>query len=209
MDRLPILERRAQLVRAALVVATRDGFEAATVRAIAAEAGVSLGVVHYCFEDKNELLRELGEAITAQDHERVELARTTRPDARAAVGDALAGAWAAIQEHRGTQLLSFELTTSALRHPELRGVATAQLARNLEESRDLLERAAAAAGVRWSVPITLLARFAVAALDGVALAWLVDDDDAAAQAALDSFADHIAMHAVPVTATSAARPAGG
>ena len=59
MDRLPILERRAQLVRAALVVATRDGFEAATVRAIAAEAGVSLGVVHYCFEDKDELLREV------------------------------------------------------------------------------------------------------------------------------------------------------
>ena len=65
MDRLPMAERRAQLVRAALTVASRDGIEAATVRAIAAEAGVSLGVVHYCFEDKNELLREVGEAVAA------------------------------------------------------------------------------------------------------------------------------------------------
>ena len=65
MDRLPMAERRAQLVRAALTVASRDGIEAAAVRAIAAEAGVSLGVVHYCFEDKNELLREVGEAVAA------------------------------------------------------------------------------------------------------------------------------------------------
>lgn len=197
MARLPLTERRAQLVRAALAVATRDGIEATTVRAIAAEAGVSLGVVHYCFETKNELLREVGEAITAQNLARVELDPNPRPDARSAIGAALSRVWDATREHRGAQLLGFELTTSALRNPELRGVATAQLERNLLAANDMLVQAATVAGVRWTVPISLLARFSVAAMDGVALAWLVDDDDQAAQTALESFADHIAAHAAP------------
>jgi len=198
MTRLPVAERRAQLVRAALAVASRDGIEAATVRAVAAEAGVSLGVVHYCFEDKDELLRAVGEAITAQVVERIEFTLPPGPDARAAIGAALGGVWDSIRENRGAQLLSFELTTSALRHPELRGVATAQLEHNLHAAQEVLAQAAAVASVEWTTPVRRLARLCVAALDGVALAWLVDGDDDAAYAALASFADHIATHAEPV-----------
>ncbi|RYV51231.1 TetR/AcrR family transcriptional regulator [Pengzhenrongella frigida] len=197
MERRSMVERRTQLVQAALAVATREGIEAATVRAIATEAGVSLGVVHYCFEDKNELLREVGEMITAQNADRVELDRTAQPDVRTAVGAALTGAWAAIRENRGAHLLGFELTTSGLRNPELRGVATAQLERNLLVAKAMLEETATVAGVRWAVPVPLLARFCVAAMDGVTLAWLVDADDDAAEFALRSFADYIATHAVP------------
>lgn len=195
MDRLPMAERRAQLVRAALTVASRDGIEAATVRAIAAEAGVSLGVVHYCFEDKNELLREVGEAVAAQRVDRVELARTPHPDARTVIGAALGTVWEAMRERRGAQLLSFELTTAALRNPELRVVATAQLERNLLAARELLDEAAAVAVVRWTVPIALLARLSVVTLDGIALAWLVDNDDEAAQESLKVLTDHLLTHA--------------
>src|SRR3954466_12012367 len=67
MNRLPVAERREQLIEAALAVASRDGIDAATVRAIAAEAGVSLGVVHYCFRDKDELRGAMAHAITSQN----------------------------------------------------------------------------------------------------------------------------------------------
>ena len=66
MNRMPVAERREQLIEAAITVASRDGIEAATVRAVAAEAGVSLGVVHYCFQDKSELMRAMAHAITMQ-----------------------------------------------------------------------------------------------------------------------------------------------
>jgi len=197
VERLPIVERRAQLIRAALAVASRDGIEAATVRAIAAEAGVSLGVVHYCFEDKNELLRELGDAIAAQGVDRVELARLARPDAHRAIGAAITTRWEAMRAHRGVQLLGFELTTQGLRNPDLRGVATAQRDRNLRAAREMLDEAAAVANIRWTVPIQLLARFSVAAMDGVVLAWLVDDDDEAARAALSSLTTHLTTHTTP------------
>ncbi len=40
--------------------------DAATVRAVATEAGVSLGVVHYCFRDKDELLSAMAHEIMRQ-----------------------------------------------------------------------------------------------------------------------------------------------
>lgn len=197
MTRLPMAERRDQLVGAALAVAIRAGIEAATVRAVAAEAGVSLGVVHYCFKDKDELLREVGKAIAARCVDRVAFAAPRAAGARAALGVELGGVWDAIRANRGAQLLSFELTTSALRNAELRGVATGWLEHDSAVAEQVLSRAAAVAGVEWTVPVRELARLCVAAVNGVALAWLVDGDDAAANAALASFADHIGTHAQP------------
>ncbi|NMR20324.1 TetR/AcrR family transcriptional regulator [Cellulomonas fimi] len=201
MSRLPMAKRREQLVNAALAVASRDGVEAATVRAVAAEAGVSLGVVHYCFQDKNELLRAMGEAITARNVERVEFGSPPL-DARAAVGNAVTAIWDSMSARRGDQLLAFEMTLSALRNPELAPVATAQLEHERRLAEDLLVEAAAAAGTDWGVPPRHLARTCVAVLDGVALAWLVDGDDRAARADLAQFADHLAQLARPGVQTA-------
>lgn len=52
-------DRRAHLIKAAMVVARREGFAQVTTRAVAQEADISLGVVHYCFNDKEELLYEM------------------------------------------------------------------------------------------------------------------------------------------------------
>ena len=48
MPRLDIETRRAQLIRAAVAIALRDGLDNTTVRRIATEAGVSLGTVSLC-----------------------------------------------------------------------------------------------------------------------------------------------------------------
>ncbi|WP_245664402.1 TetR/AcrR family transcriptional regulator [Nocardia grenadensis] len=49
-------QRRAQLADAVVAVAARAGLHAATIRAVAAEAGVSLRFVQYYFPTKAELL---------------------------------------------------------------------------------------------------------------------------------------------------------
>ena len=40
-------DRRAHLIKAAMIVARREGFAQVTTRAVAQEADISLGVVHY------------------------------------------------------------------------------------------------------------------------------------------------------------------
>ncbi len=58
MSYLPKDERRADLVRAAVRVLARDGLSAVTTRAVAAEAGVSAGLVSHRFSGAAELVAE-------------------------------------------------------------------------------------------------------------------------------------------------------
>jgi len=51
--------RRAQLVRAAYKVVSRKGYYNFTIKDIAKESGLSSGLVHYYFKDKQDLLLNL------------------------------------------------------------------------------------------------------------------------------------------------------
>lgn len=195
MNRMPVAARREQLIEAALSVASRDGIDAATVRAVAAEAGVSLGVVHYCFQDKDELLRAVAEAITVQNRQAAEMGLPQDSDLRTTLRAAVHGLWEGIRANRGAQLLSYELTTTSLRHAELNQVAIAQYRGQWNSAEVFLENIEEAVGITWLVPRERLARSLVAVVDGIALAWLVDGDDAAATTTLSGFCDFLASQA--------------
>ena len=153
MNRLPVAERREQLIEAALAVASRDGIDAATVRAVAAEAGVSLGVVHYCFQDKDELLRAMAHAITSANLERsLGDLPIEADDPESVIEGVIDALWAGIRESRGPQLLSYELTTSSLRHAELNQVAIEQYRGQWAAAEQVLDLVERSAHVGWSVP---------------------------------------------------------
>ncbi|NUU18889.1 TetR family transcriptional regulator [Cellulomonas humilata] len=199
MNRLPVAERREQLIEAALAVASRDGIDAATVRAVAAEAGVSLGVVHYCFQDKDELLRAMAHAITSANLERsLGDLPEQGDDPQTVIEGVLDALWAGIRESRGPQLLSYELTTSSLRHSELNQVAIEQYRGQWAAAEQVLDLVERTAHVGWSVPRGDIARTVVAVIDGYSLAWLVDGDSDAARAGLLSFGRYLSTMAVPV-----------
>jgi TetR/AcrR family transcriptional repressor of bet genes len=58
-------ERRGQILRAAYDVASRDGLDAVTVRVVAAEAGLSSGLVLFHFTSKDQLLLALLDYVLA------------------------------------------------------------------------------------------------------------------------------------------------
>jgi AcrR family transcriptional regulator len=197
--RMPLLERRAQLVDAALAVAADEGIAAATVRRVAERAGVALGVVHYCFEDKDELFGALAarivDELSGAGASALELGEPA--DLRGALRSAISGLWDTIERTPGAQLLSYEITTHALRHGEQRGVALQQYAASQSAAERMLSLAASAARATWRRPVAELAGEALAVVDGVTLRWLVDGDGAAARARLTSFADYLATQARP------------
>ena len=199
MNRLPVAERREQLIEAALAVASRDGIDAATVRAVAAEAGVSLGVVHYCFQDKDELLRAMAHAITSANLERSLGELPVGADTESVIEGVIEALWMGIREHRGPQLLSYELTTSSLRHAELNQVAIEQYRGQWAAAEQVLDLVERSAHVSWSVPRATLARTVVAVIDGFSLAWLVDGDSEAARSGLQGFGRFLATVAVPTS----------
>jgi len=75
MARQPNTElRRAEIVAAMLPVMARHGYERATIQAIAREAGLTPGLIHYHFKSKQEILVSLVQAITEFAQARFECA---------------------------------------------------------------------------------------------------------------------------------------
>ena len=195
--RLSVADRRDQLVEAAITVACRDGIDGGTVRAIVTEAGASVGAVHYCFQDKDELLEAMAHEITRQNLTQSLLEMPVHGEPDVIIERALDLLWSGISATRGSQLLSYELTTYSMRHPEVRQVSVNQYAVSHQAARQFLVALSTAANLEWTLPIGLLSRIVVMMTDGAVLAWLADGDDDAARQALGVFSEFLATHARP------------
>ncbi len=76
-------ERREQLIAAAARVIARSGYDAATVRDVAREAGVSTGVIAYYFEGKDDLFAHVLRSASRAFRDAAASVRATRPRRRA------------------------------------------------------------------------------------------------------------------------------
>lgn len=65
-------ERRNQIVQAFMEVVARKGFSGASVQEIAAEAGLTPGLIHYHFKSKHEILMTLFARLESEIRERVD-----------------------------------------------------------------------------------------------------------------------------------------
>lgn len=210
LNRLPADERRAQLVDSALELAERGGVGSVTVRAVAENAGVSLGVVHYCFESKEALVVAMAETVinqlSAAMHAAFEVPHDG-PDPQGVRGlrqllhAGLSAMWPSIEATAGRQILTYEITTYSLRHRAAgttfgQDIARQQYRTMDEQARSFLETCAERSGTEWTEPVESLSRISLALLDGLVLRWLVDRDSEAIVAELDDVAGMIAARAV-------------
>ncbi len=202
LNRLPADERRAQLVDSAIAVAERSGIGSVTVRAVAVEAKVSLGVVHYCFENKDALLAAMAEVLIEQLVFGMRLAfgeaaKTAHPHGveglRMLLASGLSGVWEVVRVTRPRQLLTYELPSYSLR--ESAAVAAAQYHAMDEAAISFLSDCAERTDTVWSEPLADVARFALAQIDGIVLRWLVDGNDAATVRLFDNLATVVAAKA--------------
>ena len=61
------MDRQARILQAAIDLLAREGISGVSMRAVAREAGVALGLVNYHFEDKTSLIRAALHRIEEQD----------------------------------------------------------------------------------------------------------------------------------------------
>ncbi|MEV6282825.1 TetR/AcrR family transcriptional regulator [Kribbella sp. NPDC051770] len=191
MPRVPADVRRAELVQAAIQVATREGLAATTTRRIAQELGISVGVVHYCFRSKEELLHEVIRVIADAQVQAARTAIVPGADLASSVRNAFVGFWKLVEETPDAQLLTYELTSWALRNADTEPLAREQRESQLAGIEQILAEISVACAVTWPVPAGQLARMTLAITDGVTLGWLVDRDTEAAVRVLEAFVDHL------------------
>lgn len=173
-----------QLVEATIRVMSEHGVAAATTRRIAAEADTTLATVHYCFDSKQALLREVITTIVGQLAAPAALELPTDRDLPSLVQELLEGLWAVIESEPKRQQLTYELTQFALREPDLADLARWQYELYYTECSRILEGVAAAMGWTWTVPMDVLSRMLLTVIDGAVLGWLVDGDGVAAKGVL-------------------------
>src|SRR5213080_1112264 len=108
--------RRGQLVAAAREVLEREGMAGGTLRAVAAEAGVPLGTVHYIFPSKEQLLRAVLEDVFDEITDAARASAGTATNLDSAMRRTAPEVWSRLVDgDTGQQLMQYELTMWALR----------------------------------------------------------------------------------------------
>ncbi|MDK8845645.1 TetR/AcrR family transcriptional regulator [Corynebacterium sp. MSK297] len=201
--RIPAEQRRRELTAVAHTVMARDGAFGLTTRAVAKEAGVPHGSVHYAFHSKDELIRAVvrddidrstaafrrfaaPEQASPPEHAASPTEQTVSPEgilhaAFASYADNLIGdPW----EEAAQQ----ELALMCARDEQLRVIMQESNASYRELIGSILDYLAAATGKTWAQPADMLAENILGALFGTAQLWLIDRDDATLYASLATLA---------------------
>jgi AcrR family transcriptional regulator len=191
MARLPIEERRQQLVDAAIRVMTRDGVNKATTRSISSEAQVSLSVFHYCFESKQELFEAVIQTIVRHTVTPAKASIDPGADLRTTIRSALGAYWSHVQANPEEHLLTYEVTQYCLRHPDFVDVARGQYDHYTRAYVEVFEQLHELLGVDSAWPLPVLANYLASVIDGLTLNWLAQRDGAHAEEVLDAIADQV------------------
>ncbi|MGW1747545.1 TetR/AcrR family transcriptional regulator [Streptomyces sp. NPDC002092] len=192
MARMPSAERRRQLTEAAIRAMARDGVARTTTRSIAAEAGVSLSVFHYCFDSKQALVEAVITTLT--DHSVTVVKEVLRPRAtlEETVRAGFQAYWDHVRSHPDEHMLTYELTQYALREPGFEHLARRQYELYGAAYTELIDGLRRTMGLRLAVPASVLARYLAAMTDGLTLNYLVLGDQSAWADILDTVTTHIA-----------------
>jgi AcrR family transcriptional regulator len=169
-------ERRGQLVVAARAVLCRDGVSGTTLRAVAAEAAVPLGTLHYVFPTKELLITAVLEDIR---DEVSAVFRSSEVDAglEHAIRHGVENYWQRlVVSQPELALMRHEVFIYSLRTPGLERLARWQIEGYSRIVAEWCQEAAGNAGEICSVPFDTLGRVLVGSVIGIVLHYLSDHD---------------------------------
>src|SRR6266508_3123610 len=170
---------RQAVVDAGAKVFLRDGVQAAIVRRIAAEAGMTTGAVYSSFEGKADLfLAVLEEKLDPQLGTMYEAAREAPPGkAGSRVGAEFS---AYLMQRRRWLVLLIEFWAHAAREPEARRMFKRRHTRLRTAIAETLDERTSKLGIALALPAEELAVVLIALTNGFAVERLADPDGVAA-----------------------------
>jgi len=182
-------------VDAAIEVMAREGVAHTTTRAIVAEAGMQIGVFHYCFRSKEELILEVGRTIGRRSFAAVLEVLRGSTDPAEIIHRSTRAFWERLRDHPLEHLLSYELTQYALRQPGDEPAAVQQYAAYYAGLERFLTTVAEIGGCTWSTPVDQLARLTLATVDGITFQWVVSRDETMVLLLLERVAEQLCADA--------------
>lgn len=115
-------EKRKQILFAAFEALARQGYDSVTLQTIADQARVSKGVVHYYFENKEAVLIELLQWLTAKIYEKECAAVQTKASAMDKLEAYLSSVFVSPGKNRSFYRVYLDFLARATRHPVYREI---------------------------------------------------------------------------------------
>jgi AcrR family transcriptional regulator len=168
-------ERRAAIVRATIRCLARDGYAGLTMKRIAAEAGVSPGILHYYFRDKRAILGRAAATVMADLDRRVATEARGARDARGHLRALLRACLKVATESRDFWTVFIELWGEAFHDPDLARLNRHAYARARRFLAASVARGTAAGAFRKVGPDEAAAVI-LALVDGLSLQLTFDPD---------------------------------
>jgi AcrR family transcriptional regulator len=179
------MERRTEIIEAAIRVLSRDGITETTTRKIAAEANVNQATLRYYFGSKDDLLFAVLQEMMRRTREIVQAGTPIDCGLHEAISESLKAYWAYVEASPELEVMQYELTLYALRHSNSAWLAQQQYDGYATVVTTLLQHGFEAAGKMCAVPLAELARFIIGGLDGLLLQFISDRDTNRARRHLD------------------------
>lgn len=170
-DRRPRADAAERILRAAVRRIVASGAAALTMHEVAEEAGVSKGLIHYHFHDKETLLARMVEWITRNLVAREHAALAESPPRRA-IDDLWS--WLATELERGHIRVLLEL--AEWRGPLVQSAIRASTAARREAAEESVGHLFSLLALRPRIPPALLADVVVAFVDGLSVATGIDPE---------------------------------
>ena len=169
------VERRAAIVRATIRCLARDGYARLTMKRVAAEAGMTPGILHYYFRDKRAILGRAAATVMADLDRRVALETRGVRDARGQLRALLRACLKVATESRDFWTVFIELWGETLHDRELARLNRRTYARARRLLADTVTRGVAAGAFRRAAPDEAAAVI-LALVDGLSLQLTFDPD---------------------------------
>ena len=169
------VERRAAIVRATIRCLARDGYGRLTMKRVAAEAGMTPGILHYYFRDKRAILGRAAATVMADLDRRVALETRGVRDAQGQLRALLRACLEVATESRDFWTVLIELWGEALHDRELARLNRRSYARARRLLADTVARDVAAGAFRRAAPEEAAALI-LALVDGLSLQLTFDPD---------------------------------
>lgn len=182
---IPVAERREQLTQAAMQVMRREGAWALTTRAVAKEAGVPLGSVHYAFDSKMSLLRAVFGTDIESTAAVIGAALNTGSDPHEMLREAVGRYADVLRADPLAELVFQELGLMGVRDDHLRELSREAVEGYRSEIVSFLNQVALAAQMSWDAPVEVVAELLFGQLVGLAQNWLCTGREELLEACLD------------------------
>ena len=167
-------ERKDQIVRATVDCITKYGYHNFSMQDVARTAGVSKGIIHYYFLNKDELMMSVLDKV-AGDIERVlQTEMQSISDARRKLEVFVDVCFDIVRSTKEYYQVNMDFWTQINQKEEVRKV----IARHYDKFREtaaIVIREGIASGVFRTVEPKEYASYVVAVIDGLSLQWLFDE----------------------------------